>query len=116
LAEITCINPQIIADIFGSDETRNLEDELGDGLTWADFVPGDENAGDVTETKSDLALLNELLSTLTDREAEIVRRRRGIEGERMTLEQIEAKAIGKLKRRAAAGETRCRRRREWRAA
>ncbi len=117
IAEEAEIEPDRVREIFKiAQEVASLEAPVGeDGESFlGDFIPDDRQLSPVDAASKQLLKdhLDEVLSTLSDREAKVLRLRFGLEGDKqMTLEevgkvfgvtrerirQIEAKALRKLK-------------------
>lgn len=117
IAEEAEIEPDKVREIFKiAQETTSLEAPVGeDGESFlGDFIPDESQLSPVDQASKQLLKdhLDEVLDTLSDREAKVLKLRFGLEGNKqMTLEevgkvfgvtrerirQIEAKALRKLK-------------------
>ncbi|MCS7091881.1 MAG: RNA polymerase sigma factor RpoD [Patescibacteria group bacterium] len=117
IAEQAEIEPERVREIFKiAQETTSLEQPVGEDNEsfLGDFIPDESQLSPVDQASKQLLKdhLDEVLSTLTDREAKVLKLRFGLEGSKqMTLEevgkvfgvtrerirQIEAKALRKLK-------------------
>lgn len=117
IAELSEIEPDRVREIFKiAQETTSLEQPVGEDNEsfLGDFIPDESQLSPVDQASKQLLKdhLDEVLATLTDREAKVLKLRFGLEGSKqMTLEevgkvfgvtrerirQIEAKALRKLK-------------------
>ncbi len=117
IAEESELEPDRVREIFKiAQEVTSLEAPVGEDLEsfLGDFIPDESQLSPVDEASKQLLKdhLDEVLATLSDREAKVLKLRFGLEGNKqMTLEevgkvfgvtrerirQIEAKALRKLK-------------------